>query len=77
MRNDIYLNAKSLIKSEAKTLKAQSNDKGYIRQELNNQLDNMCRQFNYHAMKGTISEKQAVLYSVWLASFTADMHPKN
>ena len=75
MRNDFYINAKQLVKSEAKELKRTNTDKGYIRYTLNNLCDELCRQFNYYAMKARISEKQASLYSVWLASFTADMHP--
>jgi hypothetical protein len=58
MKNSIYLNAKSTMKSEAKKLKAQSNDKPYIRYELNNLCDDFISQFNWHAMKETISEKR-------------------
>lgn len=75
MKNDVYTNAKTLIKSEAIKLKRENTDKPYIRQELNNLCDDMIRQFNWHAMKGRISEKKANLYSLWLSSFTADMHP--
>ncbi len=75
MKNNIYLSAKQLIKIEAKELKRTNNDKPYIRECLNNQCDQMIKQFNWYAMKGTISEKQAALYSLWLASFTGDMHP--
>lgn len=75
MKNSIYLEAKKLVKSQAKELKRTCTDKPYIRYELNNLCDSMCRQFNWYAMKGTISEKQANLYSLWLASFTGDMHP--
>ncbi len=75
MKNSIYLEAKKLIKSEAKELKRTSNDKPYIRECLNNQCDQMTKQFNWYAMKGTISEKQANLYANWLASFTGSMHP--
>ena len=75
MKNDIYLNAKQLVKSQAKELKRLNTDKPYIREVLNNLCDELCRQFNWYAMKERISEKQASLYSVWLASFTADMHP--
>jgi hypothetical protein len=75
MKNDIYLNAKQLVKSQAKELKRLNTDKPYIREVLNNLCDDLCKQFNWYAMKERISEKQAALYSVWLASFTADMHP--
>lgn len=75
MKRSIYLNAKSLMKSEAKRLKAQSNDKPYIRYELNNLCDDLIRQFNFHAMKETISEKQSNLYALWLSNYTAILHP--
>ena len=75
MKNDIYLNAKALIKKESRTLKIQNSDNPYIREVLNNLCDELCRQFNWYAMKETISEKQAKLYSLWLSSFTADCHP--
>lgn len=75
MENSIYLNSKNLIKNQAKELKRLSNDKPYIRYELNNLCDDLCKQFNFYAMKGKISEKQAKLYSCWLASFTGNMHP--
>lgn len=77
MKNTIYLNAKALIKSEAETLIRQNpKDRPYVRECLNNQCDDLCRQFQWHAMKETITAKQAVQYSNWLASFTADCHPK-
>lgn len=75
MKNDIYLNAKALVKKEAKELKRLSNDKPYIREVLNNLCNDLCNQFNWYTMKETITEKQANLYKIWLASFTADMHP--
>lgn len=75
MKNSIYLNAKELVRDQAKEFKRLSNDKPYIRYELNNLCDQLCKQFNHYAMKGKISEKQAALYSFWLSSFTADMHP--
>lgn len=75
MKHSIYLNAKSTMKSEAKKLKAQSKDKPYIRYELNTLCDDFIKQFNWHAMKETISEKQAKLYANWLANFTCTLHP--
>lgn len=75
MKNNIYMNAKQIIKQEAEQLKRNNTDKPYIREVLNNLCDELSRQFNWHAMKGKISEKQASLYSLWLSSFTADMHP--
>lgn len=76
MKNSIYQNARQLIKDQAKEIKRTTNDKGYIRQSLNDLCDDMISQFNYYAMKEKVSEKQAKLYAVWLASFTADQHPK-
>lgn len=75
MKNTIYLNAKQLVKSQAKKLKRTNDDKPYIRYELNNLCDELCKQFNWYAMKETISDKQAALYSNWLASFTGSVHP--
>jgi hypothetical protein len=75
MNNSIYKNAKQLVRDQAKELKRTNSDKPYIRYELNNLCDDMCKQFDWYAMKGTISEKQARIYSLWLASFTGDMHP--
>jgi len=75
MKNSIYLNAKSLMKSEAKRLKAQSTDKPYIRYELNNLCDDLIKQFNFHAMKETITQKQANLYALWLSNYTVFCHP--
>jgi len=74
-QNSIYQNAKQLMKDQAKEMKRTSNDKPYIREALNNLCDDMCRQFNWHAMKGTISEKQAKQYAFWLASYTGTLHP--
>jgi bifunctional DNase/RNase len=77
MKNTIYLNAKELIKSEAKILKRQNpKDKPYIRQFLNDLCNDLISQFNFHAMKETISEKQAKMYTNWLSNYTADQHPK-
>ena len=76
MKNSIYLNAKSVIKSESKKLKAQSTDKPYIRYELNNLCDDFIKQFNWHSMKETISKKQAKLYAIWLSNYTASVHPQ-
>lgn len=77
MKNNksIYQNAKQLMKSTAKELKRTSTDKPYIRYELNNMLDSMCRQFDHYAMKETISEKKAEQYKVWLSLYTCNLHP--
>lgn len=76
-KNSIYLNAKALIKSQAKELKRLSpNDKPYVREVLNNLCDDLIKQFNWHAMKENITERQAKQYALWLSNFTADCHPK-
>lgn len=75
MKHTIYLNAKATMKSEAKTLKAQCNDKPYIRECLNNLCNDFISQFNWHAMKETISEKQAKRYANWLDNYTCSLHP--
>lgn len=77
MKNQIYTNAKALLKSQAKELKQGSKDKGYIRQELNNNLDQMIYQINHYAMREVITEKQARLYNSWLSNYTCTLHPKN
>ena len=74
-KKSIYQNAKELMKSTAKELKSTSNDKPYIRYELNNMLDSMCKQFDFYAMKETISQKKADLYKIWLSSYTCNLHP--
>ena len=77
MENTIYLNAKELIKSEAKILKRQNpKDKPYIRQCLNDLCNDLISQFNWHSMKETITEKQAKMYANWLSNYTAYQHPK-
>jgi len=76
-KHNIYQNAKALIRNQAKELKRWSpNDKPYVRECLNNLCDDLVKQFNWHAMKGTISEKQAKQYAFWLENFTGSQHPK-
>jgi hypothetical protein len=75
MKNEIYLNAKNAMRDEAKKLKSQCNDKGYIRYELNNLSDFFIRQFNFYAIKGTITTNKSNLYAVWLSNYTASLHP--
>lgn len=74
-QSTIYQNAKELMKSTAKELKRTSNDKPYIRYELNNMADSLYRQFEYYAMKETISQKKAEQYKNWLSSYTCNLHP--
>ena len=77
MKNQIYTNAKALLKNQAREIKNSSKDKGYIRQELNNNLDQVIYQINHYAMRETISQKHADLYALWLANYTCYLHPKN
>lgn len=77
MVNTIYQNAKALLIKQAKEIKRTNSDKGYIRYELNNLCDSICRQFNYYAMKEVITEKRAALYCRWIDSLTASLHPKD
>lgn len=77
MKHQIYQNSKALLISEAKKVKSQSDDKGYIRQWINDELDSICRQINWHAMKETISEKMAKQYCLWLDNLACKLHPKD
>tara|TARA_R110000868_G_scaffold20497_1_gene86735 strand:+ start:361 stop:594 length:234 start_codon:yes stop_codon:yes gene_type:complete len=77
MNNSIYQNSKSLLKGIAKEAKRTSNDKPYIRMVINDEADSICRQIDWHAMKGTISDKQSKQYQLWLHSYAGDLHPKN
>jgi hypothetical protein len=77
MKNTIYINAKELIKKEAKTLKTQNpKDKAYIRYNLNNLANELIKQFNWYAMKEMITQKKATTYAYWLSSYTAKQQPK-
>lgn len=75
MKTTIYQESKRLLKSQAQEIKRTSTDKGYIRFEIDQQLDSICRHLNWSAMKNHISEKQAKQYCNWLASFAADLKP--
>lgn len=77
MKNDIYLNCKNLISSEAKEQRRLNpKDKPMQRYILNNLCDDLCRQIDWHEMKGKITAKQSKLYQIWLQSHTANKHPK-
>lgn len=76
MKHTIYNEAKKLLISEAKKLKKTSDDKGYIRYEINNQADQISKQFYFYAMREVISTKTAALYSTWIHSLAADLQPK-
>jgi len=73
----IYRNAKKSLKTAADECKRTTSktDKPYIRQVINDQADSMIKQINWHAMKETISQRQAQMFSNWLSSYAADLHP--
>lgn len=74
--HNIYLNAKSCLKQVAdKAKRTSGKDKPLIRQVINDTADDLIKQFNFHAMRGRISEKRARQYSNWLSSYAADLHP--
>lgn len=77
MKNSIYQNAKQVLKDTKNRLKREygKSDKPYQREVLNNTCDDCIKQFNWYAMKGKISEKQADLYANWLDSYTGSLHP--
>jgi len=77
MNNSIYNNAKAILIDTAKEAKRTTNnkDKAYIRQCINDQLDNLTRDLSWHEMKENISEKQNALYSKWLESLACSLHP--
>lgn len=77
MKNQIYKNSKSLLISEAKEAKRLSpKDKPMIREIINNQADQICRQIQFHALKNVISEKQAKQYCNWIQQTACNLHPK-
>jgi len=76
MRNDIYLNSKSILKDTAKQAKESNpKDKPYVREVLNNQLDQLDRQINHYVMNDKISQKRANLYIKWLTNYCISLHP--
>jgi len=77
MKNIIYNNFKTIIKDEAKQLKATTSkkDKIYIRTVLNELLDSTCKDLNRLELKEVISAKQNNLYQNWLTSYTIKLHP--
>lgn len=75
-KNSIYLNCKALLKETAKTEKRHNkNDKPRVRQVLNDLLDELIRQIDYHALKETITTKKANMYKFWLTNYTISLHP--
>lgn len=76
MKNEIYQNCKAILKEVAATEKRHNkNDKTRVRTVLNDETDNLHRQIDFHAMKETISQKQAELYKNWLSNYCCKLHP--
>ena len=74
---DIYRNSKSRLYETAKECKRLTgkSDKPLIRQTINDEADSITRQIYFYAMKGVISDKQAKMFSNWLHSYAAKLHP--
>lgn len=78
MKHGVYLNAKQVLISTAKEAKRLSpRDKPMIRQEINDQADQMQRQIDFWCMKGNYSEAQARIYKAWIENLACKLHPKN
>ena len=75
MKHSIYLNAKQVLTNEAKEAKRLSNDKGYIRQYINDQNDQMHRQIDFYAMQDKFSTAMANIYKIWLSNIACKLHP--
>ena len=77
MKNQIYKNAKAILKAESKQLKATTGkkDKTYIRTVLNDLLDSTCKDLNRLELKGAISANQNKIYQNWLTNYTIKLHP--
>ena len=77
MKKQIYNNCKSLINETANTEhKHNPKDKPRVREVLNNLLDDLIRQIDFHAMKDTISKGKAEQFKKWLTSYTCKRHIK-
>lgn len=75
MNNEIYKNGKEILKMCAQSLNyLGKHDKPLRRQTLNDTADDIIKQFNFHAMKGTISEKQAAIYADWIIAYCIKLH---
>ena len=75
MKHVIYNNCKALIVEQARENKRLSpRDKAYNREVLNNLLDDLCRQLDFHCMRGVISEGIKSIYVVWLTNLVIRLH---
>ncbi len=77
MKNEIYQNCKSLINETANTEHKQNpKDRPRVREVLNNLLDDLIRQMDFHAMRETISKGKAEQFKTWLTNYTIKRHSK-
>jgi len=77
MSNQIYWNAKYLLIDQAKEAKRTSGkDKPYVRQVINDSLNSINQQIDWHEMKEDISLAKSEQYKKWLESLACNLHPK-
>ena len=76
MKNTIYNNAKQCLVSVAKEAKRlNKKDKPMVRQIINDQADQMERQIDFWAMKGSYSEAMSKQYKNWISQLACKLHP--
>lgn len=76
MKHSTYNNAKQCLISVAKeTKRLNKKDKPMVRQIINDQADEMHRQIDFWAMKGSYSESMAKQYKNWLSLLACKLHP--
>ena len=76
MKHSTYNNAKQCLISVAKEAKRlNKNDKPMIGEIINEQADQMHRQIDFCAMKGSYSESMARQYKNWLSQLACKLHP--
>lgn len=75
MKHTIYTHAKNALTNISKEVKRTTNkqDRPYINQTINDAADSFTRQFNFHAMKGAISERRAALYCEWIHAHASNL----
>ena len=77
MKNDIYLNCKAIIKEVAdREHRDNPRDKARVRSVLNDELDSLIRQIDFHVLRDRISTPLGELYKLWLTSYTIKRHEK-
>lgn len=75
MRHSIYNNCKALIIEQAKENKRLSpRDKAYNRTVLNDLLDDLIRQIDFHIMREVLSVSIGEIYKVWLTNLVIKLH---